>query len=298
VNPDYGNRCWLSVEHIADEVGLTARSSLQRIFSSLEDKGLLTRVEHYRKDGSRTSNSYRLPDFERGRDVPHPGDGGGEDEEAQEKKDTEATSRRDANERATLPGVAPTRHPRSAGAASPRSAGAARLVAPTRPRGGTHAAQTVRVTGGSNHEVESKEQPNSGASASVSSDQVTGHAVDARPTPIPAVEDDFVPIEVEREREWTDRRAAREERERVEAEQRAEMLREREQRDERQVRVVERYLEEHGVPPTTESQERVDLLHALHREEDPEQRLPPAHRIPWLLVERVLRERERRAAPA
>lgn len=280
VNPDYGNECFLPTSTIAAEVGVSERT-LQRIFDALEGKGLLGRTPHVRDDGSQTTNTYSLPDFERGRwemddggvvvrYTESPRDHDDDDVEEREVADAATARRRDINRRRGRVVGPPT-------AVSPPAAAAGDSgVTPPRQRRRPLNRKVSRK------EVEPREEPNFGASAELLGDQVTVHAADQVPAPTSAVEDDFVPIEVERERERAERRAAWEERERVEAEQRAEMLREREQRKEADIRVAERYLEEYGLPPATSRWETALILSISEK--------TGREHIPWRYLEPVVEQ--------
>ena len=51
--------CWPGIKTIAGELGLSART-VQRALYDLEDAGLIVKKQRHRKNGSLTSNLYRL----------------------------------------------------------------------------------------------------------------------------------------------------------------------------------------------------------------------------------------------
>lgn len=193
INPDHGNRCWLSVPRIAEEMGVPERR-VQILLRSTEGKGLVSVVEHFGKDGHQTTNSYRLPDLEQGRDRPDPHDQPDDDEAAREQERGETARLRDADERATLPGYDRPTPPGVDGVTGPSRGGVDGVTGPVStgsPAGVDGVTLTVRGTVGevTARTLDPEEEPNFGASAGEDQDQATIHAVgdDFTPTPVTAL---------------------------------------------------------------------------------------------------------------
>jgi len=56
---DSEGKCWPGIKTIAGELGLSTRT-VQRALDDLEDAGLIVKKQRRRKNGSLTSNLYRL----------------------------------------------------------------------------------------------------------------------------------------------------------------------------------------------------------------------------------------------